>query len=169
MLALQASAPSVEPVVLPQPAGPGRERARAASAAPHVAPPLAENGLESAAALFARANRARRESDTPRAVALYERLQRRFPSSPEALASEIPMGLLKLSLGQASGALPHFAAYLERAPKGELGPEALWGQAQALFALGRSESARRALRLLLSKHPESAYAGAARAKLQAEQ
>jgi TolA-binding protein len=159
---------SSDPITAPQAVAPRRERA--APAASLVKPRTSlsvEDSADSASALFARANRARRETDTERAVKLYERLQQRYPSSPEALASQIPLGLLMLQRGQASRALPHFAAYLERAPNGELGPEALWGQAQALFALGRPEPARQALRLLLSKHPESAYAGAARAKLQA--
>jgi TolA-binding protein len=161
---------SSDPIAAPQAVRPRRERRAPAGSPVEPRTSLSEkDSADSASALFARANRARRETDTERAVTLYERLQQRYPSSPEALASQIPLGLLMLQRGQASRALPHFAAYLERAPNGELGPEALWGQAQALFALGRPEPARQALRLLLSKHPESAYAGAARAKLQAEQ
>jgi TolA-binding protein len=170
--AASASGPGAEPDANDRPVAESALPQRAVPAANVVKPRASlpsESSADSASALFARANRARREADVQRAIALYERLQQRFPSSPEALASQIPLALLLLQRGQASSALPHFAAYLERAPNGELGPEALWGQSQALFALGRPEPARQALRLLLSKHPESAYAGAARAKLQAGQ
>lgn len=129
--------------------------------------PLAYGSDESASALFARANRARREAQPVRAVALYERLQARHPGAPEALASELPLGMLKLQSSEPGAALRHFSAYVERAPKGELGSEALWGQAQAHLALARPDLAKESFRSLLSQYPESAYAGAARAKLQA--
>ena len=47
-----------------------------------------------------------------------------------------------------------------------LAPEALWGEAQSLYALGRAAEARRSLSMLLQRYPDSAYAGAARAKLE---
>lgn len=126
---------------------------------------LANSG-ESARELFARANRARREGEPRRAVTLYELLQKRFPSAPEAEASVLALGMLELSLNQPDAALRHFKAYLARSPQGELGSEALWGKARAHLLLGQKELAKQSFQLLLSQYPESAYAGAARAKLQ---
>jgi TolA-binding protein len=120
---------------------------------------------ESASALFARANRARREADAAAAEALYQRLQERYPASSEALAADMALGLLALNANRAELALKYFGSYLTRAPQGPLAPDALWSRARALSLLGRSAAADESLRELLNRYPESAYAGAARAKL----
>jgi TolA-binding protein len=159
-----ASAPGSPPsAAKPSPA---RAALRSSATEPGLRP-RAPDTSDSAGALFARANRARRAAEPERAVALYQRLRERFPSSPEAQAAAIALGMLKLQLDDPEAALRHFGAYLAHAPQGELGSEALWGQARAYLALGRADLARKTLRLLLSQYPESAYAGAARAKLQA--
>jgi TolA-binding protein len=98
---------------------------------------------------------------------LYRRLQQQYPTSAEALSAEMALGMLELKADRAEAALRHFSAYLTRSPRGGLAPEALWGQAQALSSLGRSAAAAESLRLLLKRFPESAYASAARAKLEA--
>jgi tetratricopeptide (TPR) repeat protein len=159
------SSPATAQTVEPKPSS-AKSVARRAVA--EVTPAASALGTsESASALFASANRARREAEPERAVALYERLQQRFPSAPEALASELALGMLQLRRGAPDAALRHFSAYLARAPQGALGSEALWGQARAYLALGQPDSAKKSFRALLSQYPESAYAGAARAKLQA--
>jgi TolA-binding protein len=98
------------------------------------------------------------------ALGLYGRLQAEYPASPEALAAKISVGMLELQRGQASSALAQFRAY-RRANARSLRAEALWGEAEALRALGRSDEERAALDSLLSDHPGSAYAPAARKRL----
>jgi TolA-binding protein len=114
------------------------------------------------AALFAEASRARRHGQTSQAIALYQDLQRRHPSAAEAHAADIALGML-YSGRSPRVALTHFRRYLQRG--GPLAPEALWGQSQALAALGRTDEAREVWRILLARYPRSTYANAARAKL----
>jgi len=114
------------------------------------------------AALFAQASRARRHGQISEAIALYLDLQRRHPSAAEAHAADIALGML-YSGSSPRVALTHFRRYLQRG--GPLAPEALWGQSQALSALGRTDEARAVWRILLARYPRSAYANAARAKL----
>jgi TolA-binding protein len=139
----------------PRPTSASRPRSR----------PDATAANESASTLFARANRARREADAATAEALYQVLQERYPASSEALAADMALGLLALNANRAELALKHFGSYLTRAPQGPLAPDALWSRARALSLLGRSAAADESLRELLKRYPESAYAGAARAKL----
>jgi TolA-binding protein len=115
--------------------------------------------------VFAQANRLRREGRLSQAIAGYTDLQKRFPGSVEALTAEIGLGVLRLQSGSADIALHHFQRYLQRSPTGELAPEALWGQSQALTVLARQDAAKRSYNTLLSQYPDSAYASAARAKL----
>jgi hypothetical protein len=162
-----APAPSPASLLAPTPAmsEPSRvaRRVSARSALPEAsgseAPVRAESGP---AALFAEANRSRRQGESARAVALYHELQRRYPAAGEAHAADIALGVLQ-SARSPSLALMHFGRYLESG--GPLAPEALWGQAQALDALGRTEEARDGWRALLARYPRSAYASAARTKL----
>jgi len=98
---------------------------------------------------------------------LYDALQSRFPASAEANAADIALGMLRLSRGSSRSALEHFSRYIAHNPKAELLPEALWGQGQALSNLGRQSEARRSYSSLLERYPDSTYASAARAKLEA--
>ncbi len=98
---------------------------------------------------------------------LYDALQNRFPGSAEANAADMALGMLRLQRGQARSAFDHFTHYLSRNPRSELAPEALWGKAQALSSLGRGAEARRNYASLLERYPDSTYAAAARAKLEA--
>jgi TolA-binding protein len=119
----------------------------------------------SPAELLSAAGRARRSGQSARAVELLQNLRSRYPNSPEAGASEITLAELQLERGAAAAALGHYDAYLRRSPGGALGPEALWGRAQALTRLGRSAEAQKSLSDLLQRYPNSPYASAARAKL----
>jgi TolA-binding protein len=121
----------------------------------------------SASELFASAAGARRRGKPQEAIVLYDALQSRFPASAEANAADIALGMLRLSRGSARSALDHFSRYLARNPRAELAPEALWGQGQALSSLGRHSEARRSFESLLERYPNSTYASAARAKLEA--
>lgn len=137
----------------------------AAGAVTRSSPPKNVNE-EGAAALFSAAALARREGNAGRAVALLDSLQQRFPGSREARASDMTLGSLHLQRGATNAALEHFGRYLRAAPRGELAAEALWGQAQALTALGRRAEAAARLRQLQERFPGSPYAAAARVKLE---
>ena len=164
--AAEAPAPSatLEPSA-DEPVEPARARP---TPAPRVAAAAAEthaSGAGDAAALFAEASRARRQGRPGEAIRLYQQLQRRHPAAAEARAADLALGVL-YSRGAPGTALTHFRRYQRRG--GPLAPEALWGQAQALSALGRSDEARKIYRTLLTRYPRSAYAKAARAKLGTE-
>ncbi|MBN2192845.1 MAG: tetratricopeptide repeat protein [Polyangiaceae bacterium] len=157
--ALAASASSTPPNEAPaaplrESTAPAREGARGDGS------PAAVGG--DPATLFAEASRARRQGQVGQAIALYRDLQQRYPSAAEAHAADIALGMLN-SGRSPSVALTHFHRYLEIG--GPLTPEALWGQAEALDALGRTAEARQAWQTLLTRYPRSTYADAARAKL----
>jgi tetratricopeptide (TPR) repeat protein len=129
------------------------------------APPRPVDGPQ-AAELFANASRARSDGRTADALALYAELDARFPASAEAHAGRLGAGMLELGRGRADEALRHFRRFLAEAPRTELAPEALWGQARALDRLGRVEEARGVWATLLRRYPDSAYAGAARSRVE---
>jgi TolA-binding protein len=159
VVAPSASAPLAAPSAL------SMER----SAPPAVSAPSALKAkLQSksdAAVLFGAAALARREGNASKAIALFDSLQERFPGSREARLSDMTLGALHLQRGAATDALEHFRRYLRASPGGELASEALWGESQALAALGQRGESQRRLQLLVERFPNSAYATAARAKL----
>lgn len=135
-------------------------------AAPALPPkPSAAAEVGSASELFAAAAGARRKGKAQEAIVLYDTLQSRYPGSAEANAADMALGMLRLQRGSARSALDHFQRYLAKNPRAELAPEALWGKAQALSRLGRSEEAKKSFAALLERYPDSTYAAAARAKL----
>jgi len=165
-LPVAASKPaSLPPVQAPEPT------ASARATPPAAPPPSVRSTLPvdatSPSELFASAASARRRGKPQEAMLLYDALQSRFPASAEANAADIALGMLRLSRGSARSALEHFSRYIAHNPKTELLPEALWGQGQALSSLGRQSEARRSYRSLLERYPDSTYASAARAKLEA--
>ncbi len=147
-------------------AEPRVERPRTRTAAQVTNSPSRE--LNTSSQVFAEANRLRRIGRPSDAIKQYAALQKQFPDSAEARAANLALGVLRLQGGWAEAALGHFSRYLDGNSSGDLVPEALWGQAQALAALGRTGAARRNYATLLRRYPESAYASAARAKLQVE-
>lgn len=174
-------APPREPAAAPRaarvtaraatPAGSTPMTASSAAAPPTAPPPptptrggaVASTSVgDGPAELFAAASRARREGQTARALALYQELERRHPATAEAHAADIALGMLYADAAPAQ-ALAHFRRYL--AQGGPLAPEALWGQARALSALGRTEEAQQSWRALITRYPRSAYANAARTRL----
>ncbi|HEY4016610.1 MAG TPA: tetratricopeptide repeat protein [Polyangiaceae bacterium] len=122
---------------------------------------------EDAAAMLRAANDARRSGDTAEAMALYAKLQRRFPSSPEAELSSVPFGEMLLADQKPQAALVQF----ER-PAGALGgtlrPEVLYGRARALAALGDEAEERRAWRELIDEFPKCPYVETARRRLESD-
>jgi TolA-binding protein len=145
------------PAPTPVPSAPG-----AASKSSAGAP-----DASSASELFANAASARRRGKAQEAMLLYDALQSRFPGSAEANAADMALGMLRLQRGSPRSALEHFTRYLSRNPRAELVPDALWGKAQALSSLGLHAEARRSYGSLVQRYPDSTYAAAARAKLEA--
>lgn len=117
-----------------------------------------------AAEVYRVANDARRAGRTHQAILGYGRLQRGFPSSPEAHAAHVSLGGLLLKNGSSSAALAQFDAYLGSGG-GRLAAEALFGRAQALRALGRSAEEAQNLQRLVKTYPHSAYATHAQRRL----
>ena len=171
---LRADAPATVPVpAVPAPALPELMPSAAPSPASVASSTLARSTVvapftnRSAAELLSDAGRARRDGYAAPSIALLESLQARFPSSAEAVASDIMLGSLRLQSGSAVAALQHYDRYLRRLPSGSLAPEAIWGRAQALSRLGHSAEARKSLSDLVQGYPSSPYASSAKAKLRA--
>ena len=168
------NAPMLVPGVRSVPSLSTAQAAGSIEVPPSAAPPLASafNAPASAASaplspaeLLSAAGRARRTGNAGQAIVLLGQLQTRFPNSPEALASDISLGKLQLQSGAAASALQHFDRYLQRSAQGSLAPEALWGRAQALSALGNQAQARSTWAELAQRYPASPYASLANAKL----
>jgi TolA-binding protein len=132
-------------------------------AAGAVPPKRVVKEASGAAGLFGEANKKRFAGDTAGAVALYAQVAERFPASAEANLAELSLGKLFLASGQSERALTYFRR--AGASGGALGSEALWGEAGALRALGRSGDERAALERLLVQYPSGTYAKAARKRL----
>jgi TolA-binding protein len=116
-----------------------------------------------APALFGEANKRRVAGDSAGAVALYTELATRYPGSAEANLAELSLAKLFLASGDPERALGYFRR--AGATGGVLGSDALWGEAEALRALGRRGEERETLERLLRRYPSGAYAKAARKRL----
>lgn len=132
------------------------------AARPVVKPELPTDGP---GALFKRANLARREGHLADALRAYAQLQRQFPTSSEAVFSHLTVAELQLRQGNPASALREYRAY--EAAGGDLTDEALWGQAKAFRALGRTGDERQVLKRLLERAPNSVYSGSAQQRLNA--
>jgi hypothetical protein len=151
--AAQKATPVVSPVAVSAlEAEPVRE-------APRVAP------RASASELFERANRARRAGDTQQAMALFRELTQRHAGAGEARLAEVRLGNLLLEGGQSRAALAEFERHLARG--GSLAPEAAYGRARALGALGDQPAERKAWSALVRDYPGSPYVGFAERRLKA--
>jgi TolA-binding protein len=131
---------------------------------PRVEAPVVRT--DPAAALFADANRARRDGNAERAVALYRSLQSRYPSSSESELSRALLAQLLLDRGSPEAALAGFDRYLA-ADAPVLGAEALVGRARALEQLGKSAQAIAAWKDVQSRFAGSVHARLAAARLAA--
>ncbi len=120
-----------------------------------------------AAELYTEANRQRRLGNDAEAAHLYRDLEKRYPDSPEAVASRVSYGRLLLDrLGDPASALTLFDAYLAGEPHGTLQEEALLGRALSLQRLGRTDDERAAWQTLIAEHPTSVHAERARERLE---
>jgi TolA-binding protein len=126
----------------------------------------ATSQVDSAASLFAEANRARREGNAERAVVLYRGLQARFPSTSESDLSRALLAQLLLDRGKPEEALAGFDHYLSQGTP-VLSAEAWVGRARALEQLGKLEQARAAWRQVQDRFPGSVHARLAATRLAA--
>jgi len=149
-----ARARSVEPKGDQAPAPPQTEKPVHAAARVEV--------TESAAELLERGSQARREGNVTQAIAVFQKLEQRYPASTEARIAEVRLGGLLLARGQARAALAEFDRHLSRG--GGLAPEALYGKARALGALG-DPNEREVLSSLVRDYPGSPYVGFAERRL----
>ncbi len=122
--------------------------------------------VDPAAALFADANRARRDGNAERAVTLYRALQSGYPSSSESELSRALLAQLLLDRGSPEAALAGFDRYLAQgAPV--LSAEALVGRARALEQLGKPAQAAAAWREVQNRFAGSVHARLAATRLAA--
>jgi len=165
VLAPRAVVSNPEPPRAAFPSAPEEARASAGASAP-AQPDAAVPRPDSAASLFADANRVRRDGNVDRAATLYQSLQTRFPGSSESKLSRALLAQMLLDRGNPEAALAGFDRYLaEDAPV--LGAEALVGRARALEQLGKSEQAIQAWKQVQIRFPGSVHARLAAARLAA--
>jgi hypothetical protein len=117
-----------------------------------------------AADLFEKGEKLRRERHADAAIATYRRLQAAFPDTAEARLSFAFGGQLLLEQGRPADALAQFDRHLKL--DGEVGEEALAGRATALEQLHRTSDAVAAWKNLLGRYPRSIYTERARARLE---
>jgi hypothetical protein len=146
--------PPVDPAPAPRPV------------ATHATSGAGGDPVPTARDLFTAANAARHDDNGARASALYRDLQRRYPTSAEAVVSRVSFGRVLLDrLDDPGGALAQFDGYLSQTTHTALAEEALFGRASALSQLGRSDAERETWRTLLARYPSSVYADRARVRM----
>jgi outer membrane protein assembly factor BamD (BamD/ComL family) len=121
--------------------------------------------LESAAMIFARANKDRTAGDHQGARAAYATLFRRFPMSPEGMLAHATLGRMLLDDGDPSGALVELDTYLAQG-HGALREPVLAARATALGRQGRKSAEVEAWNRLLDEYPSSLYASRAHARIE---
>lgn len=125
----------------------------------------AESSGASATELLQQAQTLRAQREFGAAARAYRQLLQAHPNRPEARAALVSLGLIELGqLGRPNAALQLFQRYLAGGG-GPLAPEAQYGVARALRALGRASEERRALEQLLERYPGALQTRAARRRL----
>lgn len=138
----------------PEPVVPGK-----VASAPRRPAPVKKTAAE----LFEEARELRRRGALDTATGVYRSLQRSFPESPEARLSYALLGRLFLERKQAEQALVQFDKYL--ATPGPVAEDAFAGRAVAFQHLNRPADEAAAWKTLLSRYPQSIYAGQARSRI----
>jgi Tfp pilus assembly protein PilF len=101
---------------------------------------------------------ARNAGNIRQGIALYEALQRRFPSSEEAAVSHVSLARLLLDhAAQPKRALVHYQIYLSRHSQGVLAEEALAGASLAAAKQGNVELAASYRNRLRARFPGSIH------------
>lgn len=119
-------------------------------------PPPIRADVPSANDLLRLARSKRRSGDADGALSTYEKILQRHPKSATARIAAVSVGQLRLSKGDAKGALQAFRRYLDGGA-GALSEDAAYGEIRALRALGRTAEAKRATSEFLTRYPESHY------------
>ena len=135
-----------------------------ASSAPSSSPARSPE-LATAAMLLRQAGDALRRGERDPAALLYRKLQAQYPASAEAALSHVSLGRILAERGQPRAAVREFDRYLSGTGGGVLIPEALYGRARALTALGDRAEEVRTWQRLLRDFPGSAYGEPARRRL----
>jgi tetratricopeptide (TPR) repeat protein len=127
--------------------------------APRPAPVVARD-------LLAEANRLRGQRRFGDADRAYRLVIRTEPRGREAYVARIASASLKLEhLGDPAGAARLYRQALGAGSSGALAAEAQYGLARSYRRLGQAEAESRALALVVSRYPSSAYASAAQRRL----
>ena len=164
-----APSPRAEPERRVSASAAGRAAPRAVAARPGskvARTESAEAAGTTPAALFAAANRARRQGDHSAARDLYRELQEQFPTSHEANLSRVTLATMQLDSGRPAAALADFDRYLAGGARA-LEAEALVGKALSLKSLGDRDAERGAWQEVIRRYPRSAYAKRAAQRLAA--
>ena len=120
----------------------------------------------SARELLVRARKLRAAKDYRAAAATYRELIQKYPTSAEARASLVSLGLILLGpLNNPRTALRLFDRYLRLTRRGVLAQEAFYGRARALRALGRKAEEIRTIKEFLRRYPSALQADQARGRL----
>jgi tetratricopeptide (TPR) repeat protein len=127
-------------------------------------PPADEKpSLES---LIQAAGACRARKDFECAVRHYEDLVRHYPNRPDSTTTLVPMAQILLdNLRRPQAALKYFRRYRQIRPKGGLGQEALWGECNALRALGQAQGEKVCLEKYLERYPGAIFSSTAKSRL----
>jgi tetratricopeptide (TPR) repeat protein len=117
----------------------------------------------SAASLFEHASALRDRNRVDEAIAVYRKLQQRFPETRESRISYAVAGRMLLDRGRPAQALAQFDRHL--AHGGEASQEALAGRATALGQMGRLAAEGETWQRLLDSYPGTVYASQAKERL----
>jgi TolA-binding protein len=160
-----AGAPSAIP-----PADPTQTLGPTLSVAPSLSTPrssatrsIPTHSQLDAAAVFQRANDARRSGDRAHAVELYRLLVDSYPLSSEAHHAQAVLGQMMLDSGDLDAALRYFDEYLHTG--GALSEDVMLDRAASLQRLGRPDDEAAAWASLLQAYPGSVHAERAHRRL----
>ena len=149
-----------QPQIVAPKTAPTRRRARPR---PRARGPARAATAES---LLASANQLRAARAFAEAARTYAQVRERFARSGPAYVAAVAEGQLRLGqLNEPASALVAFEDARDMRPKGPLDAEARFGRGAALSALGRRAEARRAWADLIRRHPNSAPAKRAEARM----
>jgi hypothetical protein len=160
--------PAPAPEVAPEPPSTSIDSLPPARAVAPVPAPSAAPGATALEGddMLRQANELRAQRRWAESLALYERIMRTFPGTPQAYSSGVSAAYLRLDhTGDARGALLLFQSLARREPGGSLSEEIDWGVARAYRALGDAQQEAKALEAFAINHPESPRISALRARM----
>jgi TolA-binding protein len=118
------------------------------------------------AAFLALAQQQEQKNNPGVARAIYDEYTRRFPNDPSAATAAVRSGDLAAGQGRWKEAFVAYGWVYKNAPRSERAPDAMLGMATAMLELDELKAdAPAMLKEVVQKHPQSAAAAKARAKL----